>query len=167
MNDVCGTIDFKTQASLTPDDPEQYLLEIEGRVHTIDEKDREVELGKVTAVLVQFQKALADGVNLSHVCDSYSSELLHSYLTIFEEGDQPHEDLEIEPCFVGFLYIESLDTKPKFAEAVIETVVNTFAPSGLIAAPYDLLMVKNWEQMGFKQILTTGIVFRDQAVIRV
>jgi hypothetical protein len=69
--------------------------------------------------------------------------------------------LEIEPCFQGFLYIESLEALSEHADAVIEAVIRTFAPFGLIAAPLEL--VKNWEQIRFVQIPYSEIVFRDQA----
>lgn len=42
--------------------------------------------------------------------------------------ESPYEDLTIEPCFQGFLYIESLDAKPKYAETVIEARLPLLAP---------------------------------------
>lgn len=173
-DDTWGHVEFSLTPSLIPrDDPANYVVEIQGMIRAksyppaVDDREGiETDVGHMELLLVLSTQACNDGIHLAEVCDSHSSELSHAYATLFKANESPREELEIEPSYNDLLYIDSLDLDEPFHELAVralETAISTFAAGGLIVAVSKELelSVRQWRQLGFKKIVGSEVVFRD------
>jgi len=92
-----------------------------------------------------------------------------AYGALFDVKGETKEDLDIEPGWNSLLYIEAVESEPKYQETtlavrLIETAIAIFCSDGLVIAverAFDLT-IEEWRQLGFKRIAESEFVFRDQ-----
>ncbi len=139
-----GSIRFSAEAGLDPDDLADRVLRIEGRVsgglgERGDFAAHEENVGLVEAYLVQAARLADDGLHLGDVCDAHSDQLEGVYTALFDEEDEPREDLGIAAGWDTLLHVGWLEVDPRYRQSgvvaqMVEAVIRHFCPVGLVTS---------------------------------
>ncbi len=127
------------------------------------------EIGTIDLKLVSTTEATNKGVDLLMVCDADSTILTSVYSTLFDANGEEREELEISPGWNDLLLIENI-TMPTRDEIssrrvqLIEAAIATFCTAGIVVAdePSLELGIEEWRLLGFKRIVESPFVYRDQ-----
>lgn len=173
---VIGSVNFSTSAGLVRYDPDDWAMEVEGRIVGAIERDEQIvaedeSVGELAAVLVMTTQAMNDQINLADVCDAHSDSLLEAYAAVFNKKEIPKKELKIEPAWDGFLFVQSITVKAEYRQSgvvaqAIETTIRCYCPGGIVVAHSDLdLTIDEWRQLGFMKISGSDFRFRDNTCL--
>jgi hypothetical protein len=167
--ELTGWVSFSSDAPLKPwrEGPRQYVQSVEGTICVGREGDAEVA-GTLKLLVIKYAEAINQGVPLRKVFRSHSPELHDAYVALFDGTDDFKEVLSIEAIGNEVLYLEAVSVEPTYRNGfltaqAIETAIATHASMGVAVARRETLPVWQWRQLGFRRVMGTGIVFRDDA----
>ena len=180
MTEHFGQIAFESQVGLVPQSEGQVVHNIEGRITVMvnspddeDADDEEIDDEEVDpeqrAGVVEFLVVpLAEirrrrGMNLWEVCDADSGGLADVYDALPEEICESAASL----LFIHALEVEERFRQPGFATRIVETVIATFASSGVcIAWAGDPVGVDGgeWHDVRFERLAETDFMIRTSEV---
>jgi len=161
-----GTVHFSVSAGVVPwDDPSEYVHTVTGTA--LDRNEDEV--GTITLKLVSTTEAVNQGVRFLDVCDADSAILEAIYSTLFDTKGETKDELDIEPGWNNLLFVDTVEIKAGFEKTslqvqLIDTSIAVFCSEGLVVAVEDSLdlTIEDWRRLGFRRIVGSSFVFRDQ-----
>jgi hypothetical protein len=182
MNDLpfLTAVDFSFSVPPVPwHEPEFYVREITGTIRCMISETEEVVAGTIKILRLAAVEAFNHKVALYDVCDAHSDFLSAAYSAVFDENEEPKEDLDIEPSWHDIIVLWEFDVKPEFRSsgAVIksfETAIAAFGSQGLIVTARGEessdfigldLTVDEWRELGFYKISQSHFVFRDNCAL--
>lgn len=127
MQEAIGHVKFSFSSSLRPwgGDPEQYWLEVAGRIMALpdeaDEADEAELAGTMETLLVRVAEAREDEVSLYAVFDSYDEALLDVYRALFNKNEDLRSSLGMEPFDHEILVIRSLQLESRWQDTSLGT----------------------------------------------
>jgi hypothetical protein len=169
---VFGSVTFTIDVPLKPwcDEPRRYVHSVEGTIcvrRDTTEGDMEIA-GKLKLVVIMCTEATNDYLALSKVFQSYSAELHDVYLALFDRHADFKAELAIEASCGEMLFVDEVVIEPAFQSGfltvqAIETAIATFASTGVSVARRGTLPTWQFRQLGFRRVMATRFVFRDNA----
>ncbi|HEX6986357.1 MAG TPA: hypothetical protein VF170_13325 [Planctomycetaceae bacterium] len=168
-----GSVRFNAEANLDTEDLLDYVLRIEGRISGGLGADgsvvaEEENVGLIEAYLVQIAPLADDGVALGDVCDAHSAHLEGVYAALFDEEDEPREELAITRDWETLLHVHWLEVESRYRDSgvavqAVEAAVRHFCPAGVVTAYRNVLELSagEWRSLGFRKIAGSDVVYRD------
>jgi GNAT superfamily N-acetyltransferase len=99
----------------SPDDYQQFFVTFCGRIFDTDENDEETNIGTITAVLIDADRAAQAGLDLWHAADAYAGDIEAVTDTFFVDGQLGTEALgDLDICLPNLLYIQRVEVKRKY-----------------------------------------------------
>lgn len=168
-------IEFSLSVPLVPwTEEEQFAHQIIGKAVGDDGS----ELGRISLTLI----STTEGTNRDfELIDLFGhDEVLEAvYEDMFDELGDNFDELDIEPSWSNFLYINEiqftthpvaetlrgdLDSQRSLAAELVETSMATFCAEGLVVAEEAALPLTpaQWRELGFRRIYDAPWIYRDQ-----
>lgn len=168
-------------------EPSRYVLTYKGDITEYDSEDREIEVGKVEALVVQRGRMINERASTYDAMDCHSGDAYTIYVALFDAGTDDWEE-SIENFYDGILesdllVVQCLELKPehrgkgKGVEVVREVIATLGRSCGLVACfPHPLQysvsdtiypkkdfkaayakVVQFWSGLGFQKVPNTGV----------
>lgn len=108
-------IEFKTEVTLEKCLEEEYMITTTGRIFHRDDEEKEVNIGTMTAVLVDADRIARAGLDLWIEADRHSGELESLVSTFYQEGEIKSGILKGWGMRLpNLLYVDTIEIKPRF-----------------------------------------------------
>lgn len=113
-------VEFTTRITLeadsnSPDDYIQYFITTDGRIFKDGEDETETNMGTLTAILIDADRAAQAGLHLWHAADAYAGDIEAVTSTFFAGGQLETDVLrDLNVWLPNLLYIQRIEVKRQY-----------------------------------------------------